>query len=181
MNIQMKTILAIIFLISISSCATKKAIYRANNSKRIIIVENDSIIRYTELVGCLGNSNALKYKIEDSLLTVSGNANTTQEGIFSLATDLYGSELIMQTDSLIVKHTGEIFYTDKFLKSKPDKQFQEFYIVLDNRKQKITKSNFKRILTNPDLVNYTTVEMDKGDAEKKYGTYQGIRQRVLSG
>ena len=169
MNNQIKPFLIIILLILVYSCATKKPTYRANNSKRIIIIENDTTLRFTELIGCLGNTNTLDYKKENGLLKVSGITDTKQEGIFSLATDLYGSELKIETDSLVIKKTGEVFYADKFLKSKANQKFQEFYIVKDDIKKKITKSNFKRILTNPDLENYTSFEMDKDDAKREYG------------
>ena len=62
MNNPIKLISTIVILICFCSCATQKPTYRANNSKRIIIVENDSILRYTELIGCLGNTNTLNYK-----------------------------------------------------------------------------------------------------------------------
>ncbi len=179
MNDQIRPILTIILLICVCSCATKKPTYRANNSKRIIIVENDSILRYTELIGCLGNSNTLNYKRENGLLRVSGIAHTKQEGIFSLATDLYGSELTIETDSLIIKRTGEVFYEDRFLKSKADQKFQEFYIILNDKEKKITKSNFKRILTNPNLENYTSSEMDKDDAKRNYGIDKKYRTLML--
>jgi hypothetical protein len=169
MNNQIRLILTILPMILACSCATQKPTYRANNSKRILIVENDSTLRYTELIGCLGNSNTLNYKKENGILKVSGIADTKQVGIFSLATDLYGSELKIEKDSLIIKRTGEVFYEDRFLKSKTDQKFQEFYIVLNDKKQRITKSNFKRILTNPDLQNYTSFEMDKDDAKREYG------------
>ena len=169
MNNQIKQILTISLLTLVCSCATKKPTYRANNSKRIIILENDSILRYTELIGCLGNSNTLNYKKENEILKVSGIADTKQIGIFSLATDLYGSELKIETDSLIIKQTGEVFYEDRFLKSKVDRNFEEFYIVMNNKEKKITKSNFKRILTNLDLENYTSIEMDKNKAKREYG------------
>ena len=169
MNNQIKLILTILLLTLVCSCATQKPTYRANNSKRIIIVENDSILRYTELIGCLGNSNILSYKNEDGILKVSGNVDTKQVGIFSLATDLYGSELKIEADSLIIKQTGEVFYENRFLKSKADQKFEEFYIVMNNKEKKITKSNFKRILTNLDLENYKSVEMDKDDAKREYG------------
>ena len=169
MKNPLKLILRILLLTLVCSCAIQKPTYRANNSKRIIIIENDSTLRHTELIGCLGNSNTLTYKNENGFLKVSGNEDTKQVGIFSLATDLYGSELIIEKDSLIVKRTGEIFYEDRFLKSKDDQKFQEFYIVVDDKEKKITKSNFKRILTNPDLENYTSFEMDKDEAKKKYG------------
>ena len=169
MNNQMRLISTILAMIFVYSCASQKPTYRANNSKRIIIVENDSILRYTELIGCLGNSNTLNYKKENGLLKVSGIADTKQIGIFSLATDLYGSELKIETDSLIIKRTGEVFYKDKFLNTKADRKFKEFYIVVNDKEKKITKSNFKRILTNRDIENYTSVEMDKDDAKREYG------------
>ncbi len=179
MNNQIRLISTILLLICVCSCATQKPTYRANNSKRIIIVESDSILRYTELIGCLGNSNTLNYKKENGFLKVSGIADTKQVGIFSLATDLYGSELKIETDSLIIKRTGEVFYEDRFLKSKADQKFQEFYIVVNDKEKKITKSNFKRILTNPDLENYTSVEMDKDDAKREYGINKKYRTLKL--
>ncbi|WP_031457548.1 hypothetical protein [Flavobacterium chungangense] len=162
-------ILTILLLTLVCSCATKKTTYLTINSKRIIIVENDSILRYTELIGCLGNSNTLNYKKENGLLKVSGIADTKKEGIFSLATDLYGAELKIETDSLIIKRTGEIFYKEQILKSKANQNFQDFYIILNDKKKKITKSNIKRILTNIDLENYDSVEMEKNNAQSEYG------------
>ncbi len=169
MNNQIRLTLTILLLILICSCATQKPTFRANNSKRTIIIENDSILRYAELIGCLGNVNTLNYKKENGIIKVSGNPNTKQVGIFSLATDLYGSELKVETDSLIIKQTGEVFYEERFLKSKADQKFQKFYIVMNDKEKKITKSNFKRILTNPDFENYISVEMDKEDAKREYG------------
>ena len=169
MTNQIKLIFTILLLIFACSCATQKPTYRANNSKRIIIVENDSILRYTELIGCFGNSNTLNYKKENGILKVSGIADTKQIGIFSLAKDLYGSELKIEADSLIIEQTGEVFYEDRLIKSKADRKFEEFYIVMNKKERKITKSNFKRILTNLDLENYESIEMNKDDAKKEYG------------
>ena len=168
MNNHTKPILIISLLLFLSSCATKKPTYRAS-SKRIIIVENDSILRHTELIGCFGNSNTLTYKNENGILKMSGIANTKQEGIFSLATDLYGSELKMERDSLIIIKTGEVFYEDKYFKSKTENSFEQFYIVLDGKRKKIRKSNIERILTNPYLKDYEVIEMNRNDAKKEYG------------
>jgi hypothetical protein len=168
MNNYSKPILIISILIFLCSCATKKQIYRAS-SKRVIIIENDSILRHSELIGCLGNSNTLNYKNENGILKIAGNKNTKQEGIFSLATDLYGSELKMEKDSLINIKTGEIFYEEKYFKSKAENSFEKFYIVLDGKKRKIKKSNIERILTNPYLKNYEIVEMKRDEAKKEYG------------
>ncbi|MCK8521060.1 hypothetical protein M0D21_05755 [Aquimarina sp. D1M17] len=179
MNNQIRLVISIILLTSICSCATQKPTYRANNSKRIIIIENDSVLRYTELIGCLGNSNTLNYTKENEFLKVSGNLDIKQDGIFSLATDLYGSELKIEKDSLTIKRTGEVFYEDQFLKSKADQKFQEFYIVVDHKKKKITKSNFKRILTNPNFENYTSFEMNKNDAKREYGIDEKYRTLKL--
>lgn len=168
MNNHSNPILIILILIFLCSCATKKQIYRAS-SKRVIIVENDSILRHTELFGCLGNSNTLNYKNENGILKIAGNKKTKQEGIFSLETDLYGSELKMEKDSLINIKTGEIFYEEKYYKSKTENSFENFYIILDGKKKKIKKSNIERILTNPYLTNYEIVEMEKDEAKKEYG------------
>jgi len=168
MNNYSKPILIIFLLLFLCSCATKKPIYRAS-SKRIIIVENDSILRYTELIGCLGNSNTLNYKNENGILKISGNTNTKQEGIFSLATDLHGSELKMEKDSLIIIKTGEVFYEDKYFKSKMENSFEQFYIVFDGKKKKIKKSNVERILTNLYLKDCEVIEMKRDDAKKEYG------------
>jgi len=168
MNNYPKPILTIFLVLFLCSCATKKPTYRAS-SKRIIIVENDSILRHTELIGCLGNSNTLNYKKENGILKMSGNTNTKQEGIFSLATDLYGSELKMEKDSLIIIKTGEVFYEDQYFKSKTESSFEQFYIVFDGKKKKIKKSNIERILTNPYLKDYEVIEMKRDDAKKEYG------------
>ena len=168
MNNYLKPILKISLLLFLYSCAAKKPIYRAS-SKRIIIVENDSILRHTELIGCFGNSNTLNYKNENGILKMSGNDKTKQEGIFSLATDLYGSELKIEKDSLVIIKTGEVFYEENYFKLKTEKSFEQFYIILDGKKKKIKKSNIERILTNPYLEDYEIVEMNKNDAKKEYG------------
>lgn len=168
MNNYSKPILIISLLLFLSSCASKIPTYRAS-SKRIIIVESDSILRHTELIGCFGNSNTLNYKNENGILKMSGIPNTKQKGIFSLATDLYGSELKMAKDSLIIIKTGEVFYEDKYFKSKMENSFEQFYIVLDEKKKKIKKSNIERVLTNSYLEAYEVVEMNKDDAKKEYG------------
>jgi hypothetical protein len=169
MNNKIRQFSTVLLLILISSCATKKHTYHAINSKRNITVENDSILKYTELIRCFGNSNTLKYKKENGLIKVFGVTDTKQKGIFSLAQDLYGSELIIEKDSLLIKETGEIFYKDRFLKSKANQNFKEFYIILNNKAKKVKKSNFKRILINRDWENYTSLEIDKDDAKREYG------------
>ena len=154
---------------SLYSCAVKKPTYRANNSRKTIIIENDSVLKYAEYIGHFGNVNTLEYQKTGDLLKVSGNSLTEKKGIFTLATDLYGSELVLQNDSLIIKDTGEVFYTERFLKEKADKKFTSFYIILEGKKKKITKLNFERIFAHPFLENYTVIEIDKEDAKRKYG------------
>ena len=168
MNNQIKSTSIILLLLILFSCAPKKQIYQSS-SKRVIIIENDSILRHSELIGCFGNSNTLNYKKENGIVKVSGNLKTKQEGIFSLATDLYGSELKIEKDSLIIKQTGEIFYGEKFLKLKTEKAFEIFYIVLNGNKKKIKRSNIEEILTNTNLESFEITEMDKDLAKKKYG------------
>ncbi len=172
MNNFSKTILIIFLLLFHHSCATKKQTYQSSSSsssRRTIIVENDSILRHTELIGCIGNSNTLNYKNENGILKTSGNPKTKQEGIFSLATDLYGSKLTIEKDSLVILKTGEVFYEEKYFKSKNVKSFEQFYIVLEGKKKKIKKTNFERILTNTNLDAFEILEISKEDAKKEYG------------
>lgn len=158
-------------LILITACKMTKPTFTSVRGKQTIIIENDSIIRYTKLYGHLGSSMTMNYYKTDRniLLIENGNDTIIKNGKTYLSNHLYGESFVIYSDSLINRKSGQIYYSEKYIKSKENKKFIPFYIILENKKQKITKSNFKRILTNINLEEYKSAELNKKAAKKKYG------------
>lgn len=164
----MKSSITIILLLLFGVGIAQKPTYKSNKYRRIIIVENDSTLTLIESQGCFGTQNSISYNKEDELYKVSGDPNSKQEGIFSLLTDLSGSELIVEEDSLMIMKTGEMFYKESYLDSKTEKEFLNFYLIFDNQKILIDLSNYDKVLQNVDIDKFDVVEVDRDVAKKKY-------------
>lgn len=154
-------------------------IYKSKNYRRTITVINDTILSYSEINGCFGNSNTLNYKNINGKFIVRGNPNTKKSGLFSLSTDLSGSELKISTDSIVIVKTGEILYDVNYLTKEAEKQFQNFYIIIENKKIFVTSKNYDELFTDIDLQNYILKELKKASAKRRYGIDKRYRTLKL--
>lgn len=172
MNKRIRQALIIITITFLGSCTLKKPKYKSSNSKRIIIIETDKTIRYSEIFGGIGTSGTLNYKKQGKRIKIEGIKGTEQEGYYRLATDLIGAELIVEKDSLVIENTKEVFYSKGYLKKERKNQFIILYIIHKGNKLKITKWNGKRILKKIDFDKYTIVEISDEKVKNKYGINQ---------
>ncbi|WP_304016899.1 hypothetical protein [Nonlabens dokdonensis] len=164
----MKQILLILMLLGLSFSQAQKT-YESNEYRRTITIINDSILKFSEINGCFGNSNTLMYKRENGIFKVSGNPKVKQDGLFSLSTDLSGSELKIATDSLVIVKTGEVFYDKEYSERKAENEFSNFYLIIDEKKTLVTFSNYEQVLRNIDLEDYSLIELKKVRAKRRYG------------
>ncbi|WP_124980469.1 hypothetical protein [Nonlabens xiamenensis] len=164
----MKQTLLILMLLCFSFSQSQKT-YKSNKYRRTITVINDSILKFTEINGCFSNSNTLIYNKERDIFKVSGNPKVKQVGIFSLSTDLSGSELKITTDSLVIVKTGEIFYDKEYSEKKAKNGFSNFYLIIDSKITLVTFSNFEQVLTSINLEEYTLRELKKARIKRRYG------------
>ena len=165
----MKQTLLILMLLLCFSFSQAQKTYKSNKFRRTITIINDSILKFTEINGCFGNSNTLIYNRESDIFKVDGNPKVKQEGIVSLSTDLSGSELKITTDSLVIVKTGEVFYDKEYSEQKAKNEFSNFYFIINDKKTLVTFSNFEQVLRSIDLEDYTLIELKKARVKRRYG------------
>jgi hypothetical protein len=147
------------------SCDNRKL--SAKLPKKSIVLISDSTLNFTTIYGGLGNSTKIKYRLSnDSLILKTEDIYGRKlENVFEDFSAFYK----YSADSLISLQNDEKYYSDSYINSKTKKGFEPFFIIIDNKKHKITgKKRARRILkkVNPED-NFA--ELDKDIAKSKYG------------
>jgi len=147
------------------ACATHKSnVYQSINKQRAVIVKNDSILSYSNFSGCLGNADTLHYtKIGNTLIPLR-KVKYYEGGYANLGAELSSSGIVIYKDSIIVKQTGEVLYSNQY---KIPRKKLLLYIIINGKKKRITKHNIQKI--DIDFDQYDAVKIDKEIAKEKYG------------
>lgn len=151
----------------ICSCGSNDQIYRSNANRNTIIIVNDSTIKFTALLGCIGGSRDFKFSKRNNVLEIEKVFTKKDSSLVSLTDVFYGQKLIYSKDSLANINTGEKYYSLNYLKK--DKKALVFYIIHESKKYKITKRNYtKSPVLKINFNEYNYVEIDKNIALEKY-------------
>lgn len=146
------------------SCEIK--VWTAINAKKYITLTKDSILNLTAIYGHMGSSAKVKYKIKNDLLitdTVDINGNKPNSDF------KHKNKFKFSNDSLVDISTGEVYHSDDYIKRKNPNGFKPFYIVIRNKKNKVsTIREAKRIIRSIDNSN-KLVKLNIDSAKTKYG------------
>lgn len=168
--IKVNHYLILSFFLCFTICKAQETTYKSTHCcKRTVIILNDTILKYYEKIGSFSQTGTMQYKMDRDVFKVAGLSNQNLKSVFTLAIDLNGSILNVSKDSLVVVKTGEIFYEENYLLQKFEKEFLNFYLIIDEQKTLITFTNYKQIFINLNLENYTLIRLNKSRAKRKYG------------
>jgi hypothetical protein len=148
------------------SCSQRKV--WASGPKKSIILISDSTLNYTRIVGHIGATTKIKYKLSSDTLILN-------------SIDIYGKKVahnfqdfsslyLINKDSLTSLQNDEKYYSVAY-KKRIYKKPIGFYIVYENKAHKIkSQKSADRILgeiKNIDAERF--IELDKDIAKKRYG------------
>ena len=121
------------------SCEQRKV--WASNPKKSIILISDSTLNYNRTVGHMGFITKIKYKLSNDTLILS-STDIYDRRIDEIFQDI-SFKYRYNKDSLISLNNNEKYYSRDYIESKT-KAFEPFYLVIDNKKKKI--SNRKKAI-----------------------------------
>ena len=79
-------------------------------TKKSIVIVSDSTLNYTVLLGDIGASTTIKYKIENQLLKVDSIDIYNRKSFQGYTNEIFGYKFKYSNDSLIDKMNGEKYY-----------------------------------------------------------------------
>ena len=133
--------------------------------RRSITIQNDTTIRFFISYGGLGSSNSAKYVVNGNEIIV----DTMHMGQYLY--EIFGYDFIRYKDSLVNRSTNDLYYSNKYYAKKPKKKIGTvFFIIIDDKKVRLTSFNYKRILRKIEFENekYDFVEITMVEARRLY-------------
>ncbi len=152
--------------------------------RKYITFESDSTLNYTTLIGDIGKSTKIKYKIIGDSLKIANEdyyGRRTVQGYNSK--EIYATHIPYNSDSLFVNN--EKYYSRTYLENLKNKNFNEFYLIInDRRPQRVTIKNRDKIskklknhpITSKAEIIDPDISFNKYNIDKKYLTIKIITE-----
>ena len=137
------------------------------NDRRRISIRNDTTMRFSVTYGGISISGSAKYVTNGNELVVDSLQLMEIWGLYNLETyyEIFGTNFIHYKDSLVNNKTNDLYCNQRYMKKD---RGTICFIILDDKKIKLTSFNNKRIWRKIKLENYDIVEISKVEARKLY-------------
>ena len=143
--------------------------------RRSISIQNDTTIRFYINYGGLGSSNNAKYVMDGNEIIV----DTVHMGLDLL--EIFGYNFIRYKDSLVNNNTNDLYYSNKYYAKKPKYKIGTLcFIIINDKKVRLTSFNYKRVLRKKEWEKFDLVEIDIVEARKHFNIKEKYKSYRLT-
>jgi hypothetical protein len=132
--------------------------------KKSIIIISDSTLNYSIKFGGIGAATTIGYSKIDSVLVIDSIDIYGRKSFQEFTDEIFNHEFFFSKDSLVNLVNGEKYFNNYT----GNRNTKHCYIIINNKKRRITRFNGKRILTEIDTTKQELKPANSSE-KMKYG------------
>src|SRR5690606_4776757 len=118
---------------------------RLISNPKSIIIDNDSVLNYSERFGGIGKATTLKYSVDENILIIDSIDIYGNSTFSELSKGVFNERYFFYRDSLVNVETGEKYLSNEYLKQlEKQRKKEKTYFIINGKKYKVNKINIRR-------------------------------------